>query len=1496
MSDPAEKVSNPTEKITKQGQKVTELGEKVTERPQKVTELDEKSNGAEQKSNQVRLTAKQRKVLEFCDEMPRTAQEILDMVGVKYHTKTLDQYINKLVDADLLRPTGAKIHDSNRRYITAHPSTDRRAEMTESRQKNKIQIDNQNKNKPNLLTIKVVPDTNLGKIIMKKLFTLLLAMVLSVGTLFAKEYSGTCGENLHWVLDTNTGILTISGSGVMTDYVPIINPAPWNQYASLISHVRIQEGVTTIGDYAIDQLSNLLSISIPISITTISSNNFSGLTALDSIHWDNNNIRNQVFGSYREQISAVTFGVNMDTIPTSFCSGMNHITKIIIPDNVKFVGREAFSNCNSLTDIVIGKNVEDFGYNAFYKCKALENVFWNSTKYDDWNPFFYLSPTCCCGKGDCGTTIPIKTLIFGDDVENIPSDFCDGICYSLTSIILGKNIRIIGSNAFYMCCNIKELIIPDKVDSIHSDAFSGCSSLEKLYIGKNVSYISEAAFNGAEIKHLTWNAKYCKPIYSSSNYIMDWWEGEEIETIIIGEDVDTIPGNLCNLSKIEELVIPDNVKVIEREAFGSCYKLKKLKIGKQVERIDSLAISHCEALDSIIIPDNVRELGYDVFSRWYDTIDYIYVGKGLKNIKEKALTYNLCKTMHWNVPKCDENIKNWPRKCDSIVLGGAVREIPDEFIECQNKTLIIPDGITSVGAKAFSGGDSLENLIIGKGLKSVQWRSFNLSPKSTLTISWNTENSDWSNLPYYDSPWNDNIKSNTTAFNFGNTVKVIPPNLCYSFKRIKSITIPNCVEEISEGAFIDCDSLQFISMANSVSKLGKDAFAWCSNLKSVNLSKQLSEVPSGLFNGCISMQSIDIPDGVHKIGNSAFGVCSNMMKVTLPTSIDTIEGAAFWGCYSLMSLNVPDEVSYIGESAFSGVPNIQYNGSASWGWGSRYWGARSMNGYVDSLLVYSDSTKERLLACSPQVEGHLNIPQNVKYIGEFNTEVFSHCNKLISVGIPGSVEGTGNEIFYSCDSLKSVRFEEGVQSIGSYLFKACNSLEEVTLPRSLTEVGSNIFIGTSLYNDKKLWHDGVMYKDNWVITAINDSVPEKLYLQKGTIGVAEMALSLSKITSIHIPSSLKYFNSHFSSYENLKDIYVEDLSTWCNIDFQYGNPLSYAHDLYVSDTILTHLDIPEGVTQLHDYAFQGDTNIVSVVVPTTIDTCGYNVFDGCFNIEKIQWNAIHCKRDYWAHELFAPEKVKEFTFGKDVQLIPYGLCEGLACLDTIHLYDKVNVIQDRAFKDCYANFVICEATTPPAIVFDYYYDDPFSSCNEALYVPAESVNAYKNSEGWSNFYNIYPIGLVATNVDSTIVEVYDNYVQISWQSVQNARRYEISINKDSIIVYQLTFDSYGHLTDYKHSIPNRNRTSATKLESHGWQYTIEDLTPNTYYTYKIEAFTYNNSIIASYEGEFTTYPDATVDINNIQEDKKNSDKLLRDGQIFILRGDKTYTLQGQGVK
>lgn len=108
------------EKVTEQDEKVIEQTEKVTKQTEKSNQAHQKSNQAEPKSTQVRLTAKQRKVLEFCNETPHTAQEILDMLGVQNQNKTRQQYTTKLVLAGVLRPTTVSRNDSNRRYITAH--------------------------------------------------------------------------------------------------------------------------------------------------------------------------------------------------------------------------------------------------------------------------------------------------------------------------------------------------------------------------------------------------------------------------------------------------------------------------------------------------------------------------------------------------------------------------------------------------------------------------------------------------------------------------------------------------------------------------------------------------------------------------------------------------------------------------------------------------------------------------------------------------------------------------------------------------------------------------------------------------------------------------------------------------------------------------------------------------------------------------------------------------------------------------------------------------------------------------------------------------------------------------------------------------------------------------------------------------------------------------------------------------------------------------------
>lgn len=120
VSDPNQKVSDLDEKVTEQTEKVTKQTEKSIQAESKSNQPAQKSNQVKSKSNQVRLTAKQRKVLEFCDETPRTTQEILDMLGLQNQNKTRQQYTTKLVLAGVLRPTTVSRNDSNRKYITAH--------------------------------------------------------------------------------------------------------------------------------------------------------------------------------------------------------------------------------------------------------------------------------------------------------------------------------------------------------------------------------------------------------------------------------------------------------------------------------------------------------------------------------------------------------------------------------------------------------------------------------------------------------------------------------------------------------------------------------------------------------------------------------------------------------------------------------------------------------------------------------------------------------------------------------------------------------------------------------------------------------------------------------------------------------------------------------------------------------------------------------------------------------------------------------------------------------------------------------------------------------------------------------------------------------------------------------------------------------------------------------------------------------------------------------
>ena len=163
------------------------------------------------------------------------------------------------------------------------------------------------------------------------------------------DESGTCGENVRWSL--SSGILTISGSGEMTNYSWSSN-APWYSSRTLITEVLIENGVQTIGTYAFEDCSSLTSITIPSSVTTIGSYAF----------------RECSF------ISSITIPDSVTTIGNYAFSNCSSLTSITIPDSVLSIGNSTFSSCSSLTSIAIPDSISSIGDSAFYHCSSLKSI------------------------------------------------------------------------------------------------------------------------------------------------------------------------------------------------------------------------------------------------------------------------------------------------------------------------------------------------------------------------------------------------------------------------------------------------------------------------------------------------------------------------------------------------------------------------------------------------------------------------------------------------------------------------------------------------------------------------------------------------------------------------------------------------------------------------------------------------------------------------------------------------------------------------------------------------------------------------------------------------------------------------------------------------------------------------------------------------------------------------------------------------------------------
>ena len=311
------------------------------------------------------------------------------------------------------------------------------------------------------------------------------------------------------------------------------------------------------------------------------------------------------------------------------------------------------------------------------------------------------------------------------------------------------------------------------------------------------------------------------------------------------------------------------------------------------------------------------------------------------------------------------------------------------------------------------------------------------------------------------------------------------------------------------------------------------------------------------------------------------------------------------------------------------------------------------------------------------------VEEGITHLGDYS---FASCTNLTDVRLPESLTSIGNNAFDSCDSLTGVEFPDALTSIGNGLFFGCDSLETFTIPESITVVPESMFNYCVNLKSVKL-HDGITsigYRAFACCRSLTEvDLPKNLtYLGGGAF------LDCDGITYVEWPASLTTVSGAFAN-SGLQEMVIPDTVTAIS---------DYAFD---GCTELESLDLPDGVTSLGEYAFRGtaklreisipsgvtaipfscfnNSGITSVEIPDTVTTIERYAFQSCDRLESVR---LPESVTSIADEVFTYcSSLKEINWPSGVDNIGWHQFSGTA-LTEFTVPATVKLVESYAFKDC----------------------------------------------------------------------------------------------------------------------------------------------------------------------------------------------------------------------
>ncbi|MBR5982274.1 MAG: leucine-rich repeat domain-containing protein [Bacteroidales bacterium] len=664
-------------------------------------------------------------------------------------------------------------------------------------------------------------------------------------------------------------------------------------------------------------------------------------------------------------------------------------------------------------------------------------------------------------------------------------------------------------------------------------------------------------------------------------------------------------------------------------------------------------------------------------------------------------------------------------------------------------TVTIPSSVTNIGAGAFDKCDNLTAIYYTGDVKG------------------------WCDITYGDNPLWD-------TYNFDASARPLyyAGNLYINGELVTDLVIPNTVTEIKAATFYGATCLTSVTIPNSVTTIGPKAFGCCSNLTDMTIpfvGRSANETTGSVttfgylfssgtesFDGAVTVTNPQatyiqkVPGDLRNItvtgGNlleSSFNGYNMLTSVTITNSGPDIGEKAFYECTGLTSITLPSSVTSIGENAFyncNALNKVNYTGSIAQWCGIDFYEQPldyAHNLYIDDNLV-----------------SNLVIPDGVTNI---KMNAFSGASCLMSVTFSNSVENIGDWAFWECSGLTDVTIPSSVTSIGTQAFQNCRGLTSLTISNSVPSIsiGPKAFAYcTSLTTVNFNAANCTAYGSSNYPVFGNCSSSATLNIGSNvTVIPSSLFNDWTGLARVNIPNSVTSIeeNAFYNCTGMNRVNYAGSITQWCGIDF-YDQPLDHAHNLYVNNSLVTNLVIPEEVTAIKMNAFSGATCITSVTISNSVESIGNWAFFYCSGITNV---TIPSSVTSIGGETFSYcSGLSSVTIPNSVTSIggsAFSYCTGLATVNfnaanctsmgsssypvfkncslfsTLNIGENVTIIPDNAFKNCtLLASIVSEANNPPAL-YTTSFDSGLSPMTPVI-VPCGTVADYERY--WTYFRNI----------------------------------------------------------------------------------------------------------------------------------------------------------------